>query len=109
MKYIVEGHLEIPGNELVTLEGCPERVGKDFACRGNRSLKTLKGCPNEIGGHFICAGTPNLKSFDHGWPEKVKVGKDFICDGRLAEAEVRKFTEAEVRKYFDVVGKIVFV
>jgi hypothetical protein len=41
------------GNNLTTLEGCPDYVGGDFDCRKN-NLTTLEGCPKYIDEHFGC-------------------------------------------------------
>ena len=40
-------------NQLISLEGCPNLVGRDFYCSNNR-LMNLKGCPSQIGGDFYC-------------------------------------------------------
>jgi len=84
-------------NGLMSLEGCPERVGGDFSCVSN-NLVSLKGCPRVVDGNFFCYGNEFLKSLDHGWGEKVKVGGKIHCDNT--------FSEEDVRKYFDVVGHI---
>jgi len=124
MKYVVLGNLDISNNErLVSLEGCPKEVGGDFVCVVNYMLETLEGGPEKVGGSFVCSANESLKSLkgcprevggsfectacgflytenplDHGWGERVKVGGDFWCSA--------KFSKDEVRKYFDVAGKI---
>jgi hypothetical protein len=51
----VSGSFMCGGNELSTLEGCPNYVGGDFNCRMN-NLTTLEGCPKYVGGIFYCYG-----------------------------------------------------
>jgi len=62
------------GNQLSTLEGCPEKVGGDFSC-GNNQLTSLRGCPEWVGGNFNCS--KNKLTTLEGCPERV--GGDFYC------------------------------
>lgn len=64
------------GNQLTTLQGCPEYVGGDFKCNRNE-LTSLKGGPKEVGGTYDCSST-KLVSLK-GSPEKV--GGNFDCNG----------------------------
>ena len=41
-------------NELKTLEGCPQTVGRSFSC-SNNFLVSLKGCPQTVRGSFNCS------------------------------------------------------
>jgi len=41
-------------NELKTLEGCPQTVGRSFSC-SNNFLASLKGCPQTVRGSFNCS------------------------------------------------------
>jgi len=73
-KVIVEGCFDCNHNELVSLKGAPQKVGKTFYCRHNY-LTSLEGAPQEIGGSFDCTHN-NLTSLE-GAPQKV--GRDFFC------------------------------
>jgi hypothetical protein len=50
---IVNGYFDCRLNKLITLIGCPSRIGADFDCSDNK-LTTLEGCPKEVGGKFKC-------------------------------------------------------
>ena len=70
-------------NELITLEGCPKEVGDDFNCSNNQ-LISLEGCPEKINGYFSCAHN-QLSSLKHCSKE---VGGDFNCgDNNLSSLE----------------------
>ena len=49
----VSGHFYCFGNNLISLEGAPKKVGSHFYCFGNK-LTSLEGCPTRIGGNFSC-------------------------------------------------------
>ena len=51
--FIVTGSFWCFNNNLTSLEGCPEEVGRNFSCSSN-NLTSLKGCPKSIGGDFWC-------------------------------------------------------
>ena len=70
----VGGQFNCHGNNLTTLEGCPEKVGKIFYCSYCK-LTTLEGAPKEVGGDFFCGG--NKLTTLEGAPEKV--GGGFYC------------------------------
>ncbi len=91
----VTGSFYCHENELTTLEGSPNEVGRNFSC-GNNKLTTLEGGPNYVGGSFWCysnqlttlEGGPNYVggSFNcssnklttlEGGPKEV--GDDFDC------------------------------
>ena len=61
-------------NQIATLKGSPQKVGRDFDCSFN-NLTTLEGSPQEIGGCFNC-GNNNLTTLK-GSPQKV--GRNFVC------------------------------
>jgi hypothetical protein len=42
---------------LTSLEGAPEKVGKDFDCTNNQ-LINLEGAPKEVGKNFNCMNNP---------------------------------------------------
>jgi len=50
---VVNGYFDISDNGLESLEGCPEKVGKDFNCSKNR-LDSLLGAPSKVG-DFDCS------------------------------------------------------
>jgi len=58
----VSGDFRCSENNLTSLEGDPEEVGKDFVCWGNQLL-TLKGAPRYVGGGFYCQDN-NLTSLE---------------------------------------------
>ena len=49
----VHGYFDCRNNELISLEGCPNIIGKSFNCSNNR-LTSLVGCPSTINGSFNC-------------------------------------------------------
>ena len=65
---VVNGKFLCNDNELISLKGAPERVGKDFMCYNNL-LTTLEGGPKIVLGSFWCDNNP-LKSLK-GAPERV--------------------------------------
>jgi len=70
----VSNSFDCSSNNLLSLEGAPEWVGKIFKCSTN-SLTSLKGCPQEIGGDFICVSN-DITSLVEG-PKKV--GGSYLC------------------------------
>ena len=92
----VNGYFSCYQNELTSLVGAPQTVGRDFYCGKNR-LTSLVGAPQKIGGDFGCdnnhltslEGAPQIisRSFrcgnNHlttleGAPKTV--GGDFYCE-----------------------------
>jgi len=59
----VSGHFHIDENELTSLYGCPEHIGRDLYCNKNK-LKSLKYCAKTIGENFCC-GNNKLTSFNY--------------------------------------------
>jgi len=51
---VVTGDFDCSFNELTSLEGAPQEVGRNFNCEGNE-LTSIKGAPQEVGGHFLCS------------------------------------------------------
>ena len=45
-------------NDLTDLVGSPKQVGGGFVCFSNPNLITIKGCPEKIGKIFNCLHTP---------------------------------------------------
>jgi hypothetical protein len=70
----IGGSFNCGHNQLTVLEGSPEYVGDDFVCRSNR-LTSLEGCPREVGGGFYCDNN-RLTSLE-GCPREV--GGYFDC------------------------------
>ena len=70
----VEGDFDISDNELVSLEGCPSKVGGNFHCFKNE-ISSLKGSPKEVGGSFIVLKN-NISSLKYS-PSIVK--EDYVC------------------------------
>ena len=89
-EYLINGKLPIPFAEvkgifningcddLISLEGAPEKVGKNFLCDCCVNLTSLKGAPEKIGRRFDCSYCDKITSLE-GAPEKV--GGDFDCRG----------------------------
>ncbi len=70
----VSGGFYCYNNNLTSLQGAPNEVGREFG-GSNNSLTSLQGAPNEVGGDFYCDDN-NLTSLQ-GAPNKV--GGDFYC------------------------------
>lgn len=49
----INGYFDISNNDLISLEGCPKEVDKDFDCSSNR-IETLFGAPYSVG-DFNCS------------------------------------------------------
>ena len=83
------------GNELISLDGCPDTVGGDFNCSGNK-IKSLQNSPKSVKGEYNCSHN-ELNSLEgigeikkglnceynriatlKGGPIKIEKG-DFIC------------------------------
>ena len=60
-------------NQLTSLEGCPETVGKGFSCSYNK-LISLEGCPVFIGGNFWCGNNKDKLKL----PDFVELKGEFI-------------------------------
>jgi len=60
----VSGFFDCSGNNLTSLEGCPEMVGGDFNCSCN-NLTSLLGSPKTVLGSFYCRGN-KLTSLEGG-------------------------------------------
>ncbi len=72
---VVTGDFGCSFNELTSLEGAPQEVGRNFNCEGNE-LTSIKGAPQEVGGHFLCSDN-KITSLE-GAPKKVD---GFYCSG----------------------------
>jgi len=79
----VSGNFDCSNNQLTSLEGAPQEVGKDFDCYSNQ-LTSLEGAPQEVGRDFSCENN-KLTSLE-GAPQEVE--KDFVCyDSKLNSLE----------------------
>ncbi|MFK2821582.1 hypothetical protein [Arcobacter sp. YIC-80] len=86
---LVNGYFDISNNSLESLEGCPEKVGKDFNCSKNEldsllgapirvgdfdcshnKLTSLSYCPKEVIGFFNCSN--NQLTSIKGSPRTIK-------------------------------------
>ena len=70
----VTGWFNCNYNNLISLEGCPKKIGKYFFCSYN-NLISLEGCPEIVNWGFYCSYN-NLISLE-GCPEIVNC--DFYC------------------------------
>ena len=71
---VVTGSFMIAENNLTTLKGCPEVVGKKFTCRANKKLQSLEFGPKKVAGDYNCSGC-SLESLS-GSPEVIE--GDFV-------------------------------
>ena len=73
---VIKGYFDCYNNNLTSLEGAPQEVGKGFDCSYNE-LTSLEGAPKKVNGYFICS-VNKLTSLE-GAPQVV--GGDFYCNG----------------------------
>ena len=67
----VDGYFDCDGcTSLTSLEGAPQKVGRDFYCSNCTSLTSLEGSPQEVGGDFDCRMCTSLTSLE-GAPKKI--------------------------------------
>ena len=76
---VVSGSFMIAENNLTTLKGCPEVVGKKFTCRENKKLESLEFGPKKVGVDYYCSGC-SLESLS-GSPEVIE--GDFVFSNNL--------------------------
>ncbi|MHA1883077.1 MAG: hypothetical protein ACTSUO_08535 [Candidatus Thorarchaeota archaeon] len=102
-------------NQLTSLEGAPKKVEESFHCDHNR-LTTLKGAPEYVGKNFYCRDN-RLTSLE-GAPKYV--GGRFVCNhnqltslegapeyvGGVLDVAVNSLSEEEIRKAVDKGYKI---
>jgi hypothetical protein len=72
----ISGYFSCNFNNLISLEGCPERVGGNFWCNDNY-LTNLEGCPKYVNGSFNCYSN-NIYTFE-GIPDFTHIGGQFYC------------------------------
>jgi len=82
-------HFIIPGNNLITLRGCPYEVNGMFGCSDN-PLTSFEFCPKHISGNFGCEGT-NITSFDFA-PEYI---------GGILYINKSEFDIEDIKNYFE--------
>ena len=110
----IDGYFDISDNNLISLEGCPKTVTKDFNCSKNKLvslfdapidvgefdcshnlLKNLSYCPKEVRGNFNCSF--NEITSIKGSPRSIK--GYFKCnDNRIASL---KGAPQHIDMYFD--------
>ena len=79
----VSGSFSFRDNDLQSLKGSPQTVGRSFYCQGN-DLTSLEGAPQTVWGSFLCDRN-KLTSLE-GAPQTV--GGDFYCsDNQLTSLE----------------------
>ena len=71
----IGGFFSCGGNDLETLEGCPEIVKGSFNCSIN-NLEDLRGAPKSVSGSFNCSNNKELNSLE-GAPEVIN--GSFMC------------------------------
>ena len=93
----VSGHFVCDGNQLTTLEGAPQSVGRGFYCNNNQ-LTTLEGAPQSVGGYFYFNNNPvNLivrdwiKRGDKDELIRYFLDLDVIQDDRLIMDRLKDF------------------
>jgi len=88
----VSGNFDCSNNQLTSLEGAPQEVGKDFGCIFNQ-LTSLEGAPQKVGRDFYC--THNKLTSLEGAPQEV--GEDFKCyDNKLTSLEGIPFVNRNI-------------
>ena len=53
----VSGDFYCGNNQLISLEGAPQVVGRNFYCNDNQ-LTSLEGAPQKVGRNFTCSQNP---------------------------------------------------
>ena len=90
----VEGFFSCGGNQLTTLEGAPQEVGGEgFNCSSNQ-LTSLEGAPQKVEGHFYCHN--NQLTSLVGAPQEV--GRDFYCANNSVTEETLKRIFSRMKK-----------
>ena len=103
---VVSGYFDCSYNSLISLKGCPTKVGNDFSCFNN-NLTSLEHCTTKVGGSFDCSHNKlislehcltkvdgnfycennNLTSLEHG---PTKVDGSFNCSENIIVSEIPK-------------------
>ena len=95
---IVSGDFNCSSCEnLLSLKGSPERVGKDFNCSCCNRLTSLQYSPREVGGEFSCSCCNGITTLQ-GVSEKI--GGGFNCSYCL-EIITLEGSPKEVGEYFN--------
>jgi hypothetical protein len=103
-KYIqfnnVTDAFEILSSNLVSLRGCPKRVGGTFFCSHNK-LTTLEYAPEYADSNFFCTNMPTLTSLGSWNPKLIRLG--FYCKGtKLSKKDIEKIEK--IASYVDEKG-----
>ena len=106
----VSGSFNCYNNQLTSLEGAPQSVGRSFNCNNNQ-LTTLVGAPHSFSGSFYCGGNPvtastlkaifalmkSGKSYQQALEERWPKMKD--VDRVLMYKEMPSLSPEDIRKY----------
>ena len=103
---LVNGTVVINSTNITNLEGSPQMILNNFELDANTKLSSLKGAPRYIAGNFDIQFSEGLRSLDHGWPEKVRVGRLFQL---YYSGSDDYFKEEDVLKYYDVDPKNIHI
>ena len=103
---LVKGTVVINSTNIRDLQGSPQMILGNFELDANAKLDSLKGVPRYVTGIFSVQFSEQLRSLDHGWPEKVKIGKGFQLQ---YSGEMDAFRVDDVLKYYDVDPNNIFI
>jgi hypothetical protein len=84
----VSGYFFCEDNNLITLEGCPDYVGREFNVKKCYNISTLEGCPKYVGKYFSCENNnlTTLKGI-----EKCEIIGGFYCGNNNIPPENYKY------------------
>ena len=68
---VIEGSVKVKDcDNLLTLRGLPDKVGKNLVLDSLDNLTSLEGCPMQVGEDFICTWCANIQTLN-GSPDEV--------------------------------------
>jgi hypothetical protein len=94
---IIIGNFDCSSNNLTSLKGCPEFVGKGFYCQGNK-ITSLEYLPKRIGG-FIDCNHNKIWSFG-GIPDNYS-HDEFYCYGNPIQNIWKLFESSKDIEFFN--------
>lgn len=97
---VIDGYFNISNNDLISLEGSPKKVIKDFDCSNNK-LTSLFGAP-QIVGDFNCSNNELKKDLSYG-PKEVN-GYYNCSNNRLSSVEG---APRSITGYFDCSNNLI--
>lgn len=103
---LVNGDVRVNSTNITNLEGAPQMVLRNFELDSNTRLNSLKGAPQYVAGNFSIQFSEGLRSLDHGWSEKVQVGRNFELH---YSGEMGQFKREDILKYYDVDPGNIFI